>query len=123
MFLLTFEYRHPIHQKILSCPGGRLDHGEEPLAAAKRELLEETGYEATTWLPLNFFYPFPSACDQKVHLYLARDLKKIKKPHLDPLEEIEVKSFSLEELYKLDFSVYPIDGVLPTLLFFRNFIK
>ena len=119
-FLLTIEYRHPVRRKVLSCPGGRVDHGEEPIKAAKRELLEESGYEATTWIPLHLFYPFPSACDQKVYLYLAKDLKKVKKPHLDPLEEIEMKIFSLQELKTYDSSLYPIDGTLPTALFYRE---
>jgi ADP-ribose pyrophosphatase len=121
VFIFTLEYRYPLQKKILSCPGGRLNQGEEPLTAAKRELLEETGYEASTWTTLSPFYPFPSACDQKVYLYLAKDLKKVKKPELDPLEEIEIKILSLQELHKLDFSIYPIDGVLPTALFFRQF--
>lgn len=123
IFLLTCEYRYPIHKKIIGCPGGRVDNNEDPLVAGKRELLEETGYEASTWIPLDFFYPFPSASDQKVFLYLARDLKKIATPQLDPLENIETKIISLDELYHLDFSVHPIDGVLPTALFFRQFIK
>lgn len=119
-FLLTLEYRYPVDKTILSCPGGRLEKDEKPEVGARRELLEETGYEAKEMIPLNLFYPFPSVCDQKVYLFLAKGLKKIQEPHLDPLEEIQVKQISLNEIKTLDFSLFPCDGVVHSLLFHRS---
>lgn len=122
-FLLTYEYRYPVDKTILSCPGGRIDPGEKPIDAAKRELLEETGYEAGELTYLNLFYPFPSVCDQKVHLFLAQDLKKVKEPNLDPLEEIQIDEVSLDKIRQLDHNLYPADGVLHSLLFHRELYR
>ncbi len=119
-FLLTYEYRYPVDKTILSCPGGRLEPGEDPEIGARRELLEETGYEAKEMISLNLFYPFPSVCDQKVHLFIARGLEKVAEPNLDPLEQIAVKELSIDEIKKLDFSLFPTDGVLHSLLFHRD---
>lgn len=119
-FLLNYEYRYPVGRTILSCPGGRLDPGEDPQKGALRELLEETGYTAEEMINLHLFYPFPSVCDQKVHLFLAKGLKKVQEPNLDPLEEIETKVFTMADIKKLDYSLFPADGVLHSLLFHRS---
>ncbi|MCH9630364.1 MAG: ADP-ribose pyrophosphatase [Chlamydiia bacterium] len=119
-FVLNYEYRYPVGRTILSCPGGRLDEGEDPVFGAKRELLEETGYEAKEMINLHLFYPFPSVCDQRVHLFLAKGLTKVAEPNLDPLEEIETKILTMQDIKKLDYEEFPADGVLHSLLFHRN---
>lgn len=121
-FLLIIEYRYPIHKKILSCPGGRINEKETPLQAARRELLEETGYEASQFVSLSTYYPFPSASNQKIHLFLAQNLKKVSTPKLDPLEEITLKQLHLDELLNWDCQTHPIDSVIPSALFYRNFL-
>ncbi len=121
-FLFIIEYRRPIQKKILSCPGGRIDEKETPLQAAHRELLEETGYEASEFISLSTYYPFPSVSNQKIHLFLAKTLKKVALPKLDPLEEITLKQLHLDELLNWDSLTHPIDSSIPSALFYRDLL-
>ena len=76
--LLIRQYRHPVRSYLWEIPAGLLDiPGEDRLTAAKRELLEETGYEAKTWSRLTEFMTTPGGNDEVITVYLARDLKHI----------------------------------------------
>lgn len=74
--LLGRQYRYPADDYLWELPAGRIDAGEDPLAAAKRELLEETGYTAQHWERAVFFYASPGYCDETMAIYLARRLKR-----------------------------------------------
>ena len=78
--LLVRQYRHPVGTALWEIPAGKLEQGEEALACAKRELLEETGYEAASWGKLLSFFTSPGFCDEQITLFLARDLKKVAEP-------------------------------------------
>ena len=69
------QFRYPSDRVILEIPAGKLEYGEEPLLAAKRELEEEIGAVAEDWLHLGDIWPTPGFCDEVQHLYLARRLK------------------------------------------------
>ena len=69
------QFRYPYDRVILEIPAGKLEYGEEPLLAAKRELEEEIGAVAEDWLHLGDIWPTPGFCDEVQHLYLARRLK------------------------------------------------
>lgn len=73
--LLERQYRYAAQDYLLELPAGRIDPGEEPLAAGKRELLEETGYTAARWRHALFFYPSPGFMDETMTVFLARGLK------------------------------------------------
>jgi ADP-ribose pyrophosphatase len=73
--LLERQYRHAAGDYMLEVPAGRIDPGEDPLAAGKRELLEETGYTAARWKHALFFYPSPGFMDETMTVFLARGLK------------------------------------------------
>jgi ADP-ribose pyrophosphatase len=73
--LLERQYRYAAQNYLLEVPAGRIDPGEEPLAAGKRELLEETGYTAARWKHALFFYPSPGFMDETMTVFLARGLK------------------------------------------------
>lgn len=75
--LLVRQFRYPINESILEVPAGKLDRQEDPLSCAKRELTEETGYEALTWHSLNWFHPGVGYSDEVIHLYLAEDLEHV----------------------------------------------
>ena len=72
--LLVRQYRHAAGDWILEIPAGRLESGEDPEAAARRELEEETGHRAGAWRPLETFFTAPGFCSERMWLFLATDL-------------------------------------------------
>ena len=72
--LLVEQYRHPVNRVMLEIPAGHVDRGEAPLAAAQRELIEETGYSGGTWHALGMHFPFASRFSGKVFGFLAVDV-------------------------------------------------
>ncbi len=92
------QYRFAISRRILEFPAGTLEEGEEPLHSMKRELKEESGYEAISWDPLGMMTPCPGYSDEVIHIFLARDLRKLKeKPPGDADEDIEVLLMTKDE--------------------------
>jgi len=72
---LVRQFRAPIGRVLLEIPAGKLDRpGEDRLTAAKRELKEETGFQAARWTHLTDIVTTPGFCDERISLYLARDL-------------------------------------------------
>jgi ADP-ribose pyrophosphatase len=72
--LLVHQYRLPARQFLWELPAGRVDEGETVLKAAKRELIEETGYRAKTWKKIADFYPSPGFLAEKMTIFLATGL-------------------------------------------------
>jgi ADP-ribose pyrophosphatase len=72
--LLERQYRHAAGQLLWELPAGRIDDGENELAAAKRELLEETGFTASRWRCILRFYASPGFLAETMNLYLAKGL-------------------------------------------------
>jgi ADP-ribose pyrophosphatase len=92
--LLERQYRHAAGRRLWELPAGSLEPGENKLAAAKRELLEETGFTARKWQRALFFYVSPGFLTESMEVFLARDLKKGKaQPEED--ERIAVRFFPL----------------------------
>jgi ADP-ribose pyrophosphatase len=73
--LLIRHYRHPVKKELLELPAGKLDDGEDPLLCAQRELEEETGYVADRWKPLTSIYTTPGFCNERLHLFLAMNVR------------------------------------------------
>lgn len=87
--VLIKQYRHGIRRVTIEIPGGMIDPGETPLEAAKRELLEETGYEAGGWEEIGKVVPNPAIQDNRCYTYLATSADKVKEPEFDNTEDIE----------------------------------
>ncbi len=98
--LLERQYRHAAQSMMWELPAGRIDDGETALTAAKRELLEETGYSARQWKRILHFYVSPGFLDETMTIYRARGLKSgVAQPEAD--ERIAVKFFSLSEAKRM----------------------
>ena len=95
--LLVRQYRLPARAYLWELPAGKLDEGETPLQAARRELIEETGYRARTWKKLASYYPSPGFLAEKMHLYLATNLTEGEAQPMED-ERIEAKWFPAKEL-------------------------
>ncbi len=94
--LLERQYRHAAQSMMWELPAGRIDDGETPLTAAKRELLEETGYSARQWKRILHFYVSPGFLDETMTIYLARGLRAgVAQPEAD--ERIAISFFRLSE--------------------------
>ncbi len=98
--LLERQYRYAAGDCLWELPAGRIDPGERPLAAGKRELREETGYRAKSWKKALFFYPSPGFLDETMTVFLARELKPGKaEPEED--EKIEYKLVLLSDAVEM----------------------
>lgn len=87
--MLTLQqYKHGARQQCLTLPGGVVDEGERPIKAAKRELLEETGYLAAHWQHLGTFINNGNLGAGRGHYYLAREAVRLRDPNSGDLEEM-----------------------------------
>ncbi len=122
-FILNMEYRHPVGQSILSCPGGCLSKEEPPLEGALRELIEETGYSSDLLRLIGESFPFPGLSPQKTYYVEATNCKKIGSPQLERAEFIDTLLMSTEEVRAYIASGRPVDGLLCAALYFHSLLK
>ena len=95
---LLKQYRYAVDQYIIEAPAGTMEPGEEPLATAGRELIEETGFAARTIEPKGFIYTTPGFTDEKIFLFEARDLSPSQEYGKDEDEVIEVIDVATSDL-------------------------
>jgi ADP-ribose pyrophosphatase len=98
--ILERQYRHATGQTLIELPAGRVEPGEATLAAAKRELIEETGYRAKRWTLLTRYFASPGFLGEWMQIYLARDIREgIATP--EPDENIQVFRLKLSQALAL----------------------
>ena len=95
--LLVRQYRLPAAKYLWELPAGKIDEGETAIQAAKRELIEETGYRAKTWKKLVEFYPSPGYVAEKMTIFLATGLTEGEAQPMED-ERIEKRWLSKKEL-------------------------
>jgi ADP-ribose pyrophosphatase len=99
--VLIRQYRHGIREVTLEIPGGLVEAAEPPLTAAKRELLEETGYRGETWVDLGYVHPNPAIQNNRCHTFLALGVTPAGPQALDEKEDIAVLLRPLAEIPRL----------------------
>jgi 8-oxo-dGTP pyrophosphatase MutT (NUDIX family) len=92
------QWRHGAAQLSLEFPGGVIERGEEPMAAAARELSEETAYKAGRIVSLGSCSPNPAIMANHVHFFLAEDLQPLEGQNLDEDEYVDVELVPVDEV-------------------------
>ncbi|MCC8071874.1 MAG: NUDIX hydrolase [Bacteroidales bacterium] len=99
--IMEHQYRHALGQTGIEIPAGVVEPGEEPLAAAKRELLEETGYEGGEWTHFMTLSANPGSFSNLSYTFLAQGVEPTGSRHLDATEDLEVILMEKTEVVKI----------------------
>ena len=109
------QFRYPYMEVVLELPAGKLEKGEDPFEAGKRELEEETGNVGGKFYDLGKFYPTPGYCGEIIYLYAASELKATQM-NLDEDEYLEVEKIPLEKAVDMVLAGEIPDGKTQTLI-------
>jgi ADP-ribose pyrophosphatase len=100
MIVMERQYRHAAKEVLLEVPAGKMEEGEDALAAAKRELLEETGFKAKRWRKMIRYFASPGFLGEFMQVFLAEGLTLgDAQPEYD--EQIEIEMMPLSRLLKM----------------------
>lgn len=112
--LLSYQYRYPIDRFVYDLPGGKIEEGESPVEAARRECIEETGYEPLRMKKLVCYYPSPGRSDGALHIFFSDGGEKVDEVESGtPTEKVEGRVVGK---YRLGKMIASNDIVDPSLL-------
>ena len=120
--VLIRQYRHGTREVTLEIPGGIVEEGDSPEEAARRELMEETGYRDTGMVSLGFVYPNPAFLNNRCHTFLAQGVRLAGGQDQDEKEDIEVILRPLDEIPRL-IREAAITHSLVVAAFYRLFVE
>ncbi len=98
--LMVKQFRFPTGQELYELPAGKLEKGENPTAAAMRELEEETGYRTDSLSLLSVFYPTPAYCSEQIYLFMADKLIESTQ-HLDDGEFLSIEKIPFADAVQM----------------------
>lgn len=107
--LMVRQYRYAMHKELWELPAGKLELGEDPFEAARRELTEECGVTAQRFYPLGEFYPTVGYCTEVIHTWVATGLQEAEM-HLNDDEFLTPQRVPLEKAYRMVLSGEISDG-------------
>lgn len=114
--IVEHSYKHGPRKVSLTLPAGYIEQGEEPVVAAQRELLEETGYTAASWQHLGTFTVDGNRGCGTAYIYLARDARQTAAPDHGDLEEIEIQLLDVaalrDSLFRGDVAQLPVAAAI-----------
>ena len=111
-------YRHGLGQTVLETPGGLIDAEESARAAARRELLEETGYACTAIQPIGSGSPDPARYSYQAYYFLATDVTPVAAPRWDDTEEMELLKLPIPQVKQMLLAGEIVDSVQQSALFY-----
>lgn len=118
--LFERQFRYPLRQVFLELPAGKIDHGEDILETARRELREETGYTASDWSYLGVMHPCIGYSDERIEIFAARGLSFSGEQQLDHNEFLEIVELSPTDAKESVFSGKITDAKTITALYWLD---
>ena len=121
-FIIEEQYRHGIQQVCFELCAGMVDKEETPLEAAKRELLEETGYAGGNWMAFGMSVPNASGSTTKCYHFVATEVENKQEPKLERTEDINIHLVQEDEVKAMMTDGRIVEGVMlmPLWKYFEN---
>lgn len=121
-YIIEKQYRHGIQQEVYEICAGTCEENEVPIDAAKRELLEETGFGGGKWSLIGKFAPNPNSMNNWCYSFLAEGVTRLQEPHQEATENITVLQVEENELLEIMKDGKIVEGIMltPLYMYFRN---